>query len=394
MITLTPAEVEVRERARKFVEEVLRPLEPSWATDDYDVDQDVLMGVMHKFGESGLRGVAVPEEVGGLGLGSVAKSLVAEELMSSRIAHGSLATWTGQMEPSGALFSAPEWQKERYLYPIFKEDKLFHLHISEPGTGSDAAGITTTAVRDGDSWVINGVKRWAPPPSHPAVTPDYLLCYAVTDPSKGAAGISSFLVDYPNPGVSVTNIRQTMAKSFLGKACDYVYQDCVVPAENLLGEEGKGFSYLMGQLNRNRVMIGARLLGGARWAQERAIDYAKQRTTFGKPLSDRQAIQWMLAESQIDIENMRGLVYETARAIDDGGDPRREAAMVKCFAPLASARVVDNAIQIHGGIGLTEESGLPYLYAEARISRLAEGSTEVMKMIIARSLLKEGAGTA
>lgn len=394
MITLTPAEVEIQGRARKFVDEVLRPLEDSWLPDDYDVEPELVMDVMRKFRESGLRGVAVPVEVGGLGMGVVAKCLVTEELMATKVAHGALPTWTGQMEPNPALFDAPEWQKEKYLYPIFKEDKLFHLQISEPGTGSDAAGITTTAVRDGDNWVINGIKRWAPPPSHPAVDPHYLLCYAVTDPSKGAAGISSFIVDYPNPGVSVTNIQHTMAKSYLKKAADYVYKDCVVPAENLLGDEGKGFSYLMGQLNRNRVMIGARLLGGACWAQEKAVEYAMNRVAFGSPISDRQAIQWMLADNQIDIQNMRQMVYETARAIDDGVDARREAAMVKCFTPVASARVVDNAIQVHGGMGLIEESGLPHLYAEARIARLAEGSTEVMKTIIARTLLGDAKRSA
>ena len=301
---LTKEQEEVKARAATFIKEVCDPLEDKWAADDYDMDPDIVMHVVTKFREYGLRGLSIPKEAGGLGYGTVAKCLVYEEILKSPVLHGGLTTWSGLLEPNPALYTAPEWQKEKYLYPILNEDRFFHINISEPETGSDAAGITTTAVRDGDEYVINGTKRWAPPPFHPAVTPSYLLCYAVTDPTKAHNGISMFLVDYPNPGVSVVQEFDTIGAGYLGRSCDYRYTDCRVPAENMLGLDGTGFRHMMDQLNRNRCVIGARLVGAAKWAQRKAVEYAKERTTFGKPLANRQAIQWMLADSEMDIEQL------------------------------------------------------------------------------------------
>jgi len=386
---LTDGQKAAKARATAFVEEVCRPLEDEWPADDYEADPDVVVGLARQFREYGLRGLSVPEEAGGLGAGTVAKCLVYEEIESSHVVHGALATWAGLMEPHPALYSAPQWQQQKYLRPLLDEDKFFHLHISEPGAGSDAAGITTTAVRREGGYVINGTKRWAPPPHHPAVNPEYLLCFAVTDPAKGHRGISTFLVDYPNPGVSVGRELDTIGTGYLGRSCDYVYSDCAVPAQNMLGGEGEGFGHMMNQLNRNRCVIGARLVGMAAWAQGKAVAYAKERSTFGRPLADRQAVQWMLAESEMDIEQLRLLVYKTAWTLDQGRDARKEVAMVKCLAPVVSARVIDRAMQIHGGLGLVKEARLPQLYFNARITQIAEGSTEMMKLTIAREILRQ-----
>ena len=318
-------------RAVAFVDEVCRPLEADWAPADYDVDPDVVMHVARRFREYGLRGLSVPSEAGGQGAGTVAKCLVCEEIASSHVVHGSLATWSGLMEPAPMLYHAPQWQKEKYLTPLLREDKFCQLNISEPGAGSDAAGITTTAVRRANGYVINGTKRWSPPPHHPAVTPEYLLCFAVTEPGPGHRSISAFLVDYPNPGVSVERIIDTAGTSYQGLACDYRYEDCIVLAENLLGSAGQGFRYMMDQLNRNRVVIGASLLGRSAWAQRKAIAFARERSAFGRPLSGRQAIQWMIADSEMELAQLRLLTYET------------------CLAPLVGAKVTDRAMQIHGG---------------------------------------------
>ncbi|MGQ4618924.1 acyl-CoA dehydrogenase family protein [Nocardia sp. R7R-8] len=382
--TLSAEQEAIRERVREFIREVCDPLEHKWAPDDYDVDPDLVMTVVAKFREYGLRGISVPKQAGGHGYGTVAKCVVYEEILKSPVLHGGLTTWSGLLEPNPALYDAPEWQKEKYLYPILRDDRFFHIHISEPGTGSDAAGITTTAVRDGDNYIINGTKRWAPPPFHPAVTPDYLLCYAVTDPAKGHNGISMFLVDYPHPGVSVVQEFDTIGSGYLGRSCDYRYTDCVVPAENMLGAEGLGFRHMMDQLNRNRCVIGARLVGAAQWAQDKAVEYASKRSTFGRPLADRQAVQWMIADSEIDIEQLRLLVYQAAWMLDEGLDARREVAMVKCRAPIVAARVIDRAMQIYGGLGMVKESRLAQLYYEARIGQVAEGTTEMMKLTVAR----------
>jgi alkylation response protein AidB-like acyl-CoA dehydrogenase len=385
---LTPEQLQIKQRAAAFVEEVCRPLEAEWGVDDYDMEPELVMSVARRFREYGFKGISVPKEAGGLGLGTLAKCLVYEEIERSPVMQGALTTWAGLMEPHPALYIAPDWQKEEYLYPILKEDKFFHINISEPDAGSDAASIKTSAVRDGDDYLINGIKRWAPPPTHPAVAPKYLLCYAVTDPNKGHDGISLFLVDYPNPGVKVVAEYDTVASSYLGRSCDYQYDNCRVPAKNLLGREGMGFRYLMEQLNRNRVVIGARKAGAARWAQNEALKRAKSRQAFGKPIAEHQAIQWMLAESEIDIEQIQLMVYKTAWKMDQGLDVRKEAAMVKCFAPIAACRVIDRAIQVHGGIGLLKKTRLGNLYWSSRVSQIAEGSTEIMKLTIAREALR------
>ena len=386
---LTPEQKEIKGRATAFVNDVCRPLEETWGMDDYAVPEDTFMSVVAKFREYGFRGLAIPKEVGGQGLGTVAKCLVYEELVTSPVMHGLLTSWSGFLDPHPALYTAPEWQREAYLYPILKEDKFYHIHISEPDAGSDAAGIRTTAVRQGDDYVINGVKRWAPPPNHPGIMPKYLLCYAITDPTKGYEGISIFLVDYPNPGLTILKEYETWAPgTYLGRSGDYEYTDCVVPARNMLGDEGMGFRYMMDQLNRNRTVIGARLIGVARWAQEQAVKRAKERVTFGKPLAERQAIQWMLADSEMDLEQGRLMVYKTAWMLDQGLDARKEAAMVKCFAPLANGRVIDRTMQIFGGLGMTKETRFGQLYFQGRISRIAEGTTEVMMMTIAREALR------
>jgi len=385
---MTADQEAAKARATAFVQEVCRPLEDEWPYDDYDVDPDVIMDVARKFREYGLRALSVPKEVGGLGVGTVAKCLVYEEIESSHVVHGALTTWAGLMEPHPALYGAPRWQQEKYLRPLLDEDKFFHLHISEPGAGSDAAGITTTAVRRGNEFVINGIKRWAPPPHHPAVKPDYLLCFAVTGPGKGYRGISTFLVDYPNPGVSVGREFDTIGTGYLGRSCDYVYSDCVVPEQNMLGAQGEGFGHMMDQLNRNRCVIGARFTGIAAWAQRKAAEYAMNRSTFGRPLADRQAVQWMLSESEMDIEQLRLLVYKTAWMLDEGQEARKQVAMVKCLGPVVSARVIDRAIQIHGGLGLVKETRLAQPYFSSRIAQVAEGSTEMMKLTIAREVLR------
>ena len=384
---LTPEQEAAKARAAAFVEEVCRPLEGDWPYDDYDVDPSVVMEVSRKFREYGLRGLSVPTDAGGLGAGAVAKCLVYEHIVSSHVMHGALATWSGVMEPHPALYGAPEWQRKKYLRPLLDDEKYFHIHISEPGVGSDAAGIQTTAVRRGDDFVINGVKRWAPPPDHPAVKPEYLLCYAVTDPGKGHRGISMFLVDFPNPGVTQGETLETMAPGYVGRSCDYIYEDCVVPAENMLGAKGNGFGYLMEQLNRNRCAIAARLTGLAAWAQARAAEYARERETFGKRLAERQAIQWMIAESEMDIAQLRLLVYDAAAMLDRDIDARKEVAMAKCVAPVVAARVIDRAIQIHGGLGLVKQTRLTALYSIARVAQVAEGSTEMMKLVIGREVL-------
>lgn len=386
--SLSPQQKEVQELARDFVDNVCKPLEAEWPLSDYDVDPKLMAHVRHKFTEYGFRGMAIPTEAGGRGIGTLAKALMFEEFKRTWVLFGNTVFWSAFLDPHPMLWSAPAAQREKYLDPVVRGTSNYHICISEPGYGSDVAGIETTAVRQGDSWVINGLKRWSPDPFHPFTKADYLLVYAVTDPGKGYKGISTFLVDYPSKGLEVLAVKETAAAgTFLGRITDLQFNDVVVPAANLLGEVNAGFRYVQDQLNRNRTVIGASSVGAAQRALSIAIDYAKKRETFGAPLAERQLIQVRLAEMATEIEMGRMLTYRAAWKIDQGLDARVEAAMAKSYCPKMACEVYDRAIQILGGVGMLKETRMPEAYLLCRMSQIAEGSVEMMKLTIAKSLL-------
>lgn len=391
---LTQEQQAIKDKAREFVEKECLPLESTWPLSDHDAPADLVNRLRKKFTEYGFRGLAIPKEVGGQGKGTLAKCLVFEQLKQSWVMYGLVVTWSAYLDPHPALYNASDYQKEKYLYPILKGDKQYHFCFSEPEIGSDIASMRTTAVRDGDKYIINGRKRWSADPFNEYLKPDYLLVYAVTDPGKGYRGISGLIVDFPSPGLKVLRVMRTIAPgSFLGRVCDLAFEDCVVPAKNLLGKENEGFRYGQNQLNRNRTVIAAGSVGVAQRCLNMAIEYAKQRVTFGKPLADRQAIQWMLVDSAMEVHMGRMLVYHAALKIDQGEDARVEAAMAKAYCPEMACRVIDRTIQILGGIGCLEENRLGAVYCYHRISRIAEGSTEMMRLTIAKGLLGSSASS-
>jgi len=388
---LTPELAEVQAKARQFVREECDPLEAQWPLSEYEAPPEQVAHLRRRFTDYGFRGLAIPKDAGGQGLGTLAKCLAFEQLKSSWVLYGNTVLWSAYLDPNPALNDAPAWQQRKYLHPILEGREQYHICISEPDHGSDVAAMTTTAVRDGDHYVINGVKRWSPDPFHPFLKPEYLLVYASTAPGTGYKGISTFLVDFPSDGVEVRDVKETAAAgTFLGRVCDLHFTDCRIPARNLLGREGEGFRYVQDQLNRNRTVIGMGAVGTAQRALDTAVDYAKKRVTFGQRLADQQAIQWMLAESEIDLNMGRLLCYQSAAKIDAGGDARKEAAMVKAFCPQMATRVIDRAIQVLGGVGGLKESRLPEAYFMYRLGMIAEGSVEMMKMTIAKSLLGIG----
>ena len=289
---------------------------------------------------SEIAGIVAREASGGQGLGTLAKSLAFEQFKPSWVLYGNVVTWPAFLDPHPALFDAPRAQQERYLWPILEGTAQYHICISEPDFGSDVASIETTAVRKGDTWVINGRKRWSPDPFHPFLVPNYLLVYAVTDPGRGAKGISTFLVDWPSDGVKVLRTMESVAPgTFLGKVCDLEFDNCIIPAENLLGLANEGFHYVQDQLNRNRAVIGMGAVGLAQRCQDIATEYARERRTFGKRLAEHQAIQWKIAESAMDIEAGRLRALKAAWKIDQGEDARFEAAVAKAYC--LACRVID-----------------------------------------------------
>jgi alkylation response protein AidB-like acyl-CoA dehydrogenase len=381
------------EQARRFVDEVCAPYAAKWPVSDYDADEAAVATIRKAFTDWGFRGLAVPTKSGGKGQGALAKSLVFEQLWQSPVLRGLTLLWPSFLDPSPALHDAPLWQQEKYLHPVLSGDKQYHICISEPDHGSDAAGIKLSAERHGDHYVLNGVKRWSPDPFHFLTRPDYLLVYAVTNPGNGYRGISTLLVDFPTAGIDVVQVLETIAPgSFLGRVCDLRFTDVIVPAENLLGTENEGFHYAQEQLNMNRTVIAASAVGEAQWCLDTALKYAQQRSTFGAPLVDRQFIQFTLAEMEIDVQMARSLAYRAASAVDSGDDARSAVAAAKARCPVLACSVIDRAMQILGGIGCLAESRLGEAYFQYRIAQLAEGSVEMMKLTVFRSLLRD-AGT-
>jgi acyl-CoA dehydrogenase len=273
-------------------------------------------------------------------------------------------------------------QKQRYLYPVLRREKRMCFAQTEPDAGSDPGSMRTRAVRDGNGYVINGIKRFITD----AEKSDFAQVMAVTDPAKGShGGISCFLVDMNSPGCRITARYRTMMGD---EPCEITFEDCKVPVSNLVGKEGEGFKLAQKWLGAGRLRHGARALGVAERCIEMGVSYAKERVTFGKPLSERQAIQWKLADSFVELHAARLMVYHAAWKHDQGEDNRNEAYMAKLYADEMSFRVVDRVLQIHGGIGLTTDLPLAKWFVDQRSRMITEGPSEVMRMVIARQVLR------
>jgi alkylation response protein AidB-like acyl-CoA dehydrogenase len=283
------------------------------------------------------------------------------------------------------MYQAPEPIKEKYLYPVLEGKTGWSMCFTEPGAGSDLAGIKTTAVHEGDHWVINGRKMWHT--GHSGAS--YTAVAAVTDPSRGARGISIFLVDHGSPGFEKVRDIPVLYRSW-GIEEEVLLDNVVVPEENLLGEAGGGFAIAQHQFNRFRLRLGGTALGMSERSQQLAVEYAKEREVFGQTLGVNQAIQWMLTDNQYDIESIRWNTYYAAWLVDRGGfsAARLQASMVKGYCIDAGLRVIDRAMQILGGRGLAIDD-YPFgdFYAFLRMCKQMEGSTEIMKITMAREIL-------
>src|SRR5919202_6243602 len=356
---------------RKFVEQELIPIEMESLRDDEEIDPDLLASLQEKIKKLGLWQLDVPKEFGGLGLGLLARCVVHEEVARSKaLPFRSSELFGPNVGP--ILYEGNAEQKERFLYPVLRGEMRVCFAQTEPDSGSDPAGMRTRAVRDGDHYVLNGSKRFITE----AGEADYAQVICVTDPEKRArGGITCLLVDMKAPGVQRVRQWPTMMGD---KPWELAFDNVRVPVENRIGEEGEGFALAQSWLTVGRVRgHGARCVGIATRANDMAMDYARQRVTFGQPLSERQAIQFMIADSAIEIQAARLMVYNTAWKYDQGQDTRNDSYMTKIFCAEMANRVVDRAIQIHGGVGLTKELPLEYWYRQLRSIRITEGVTEV-----------------
>jgi alkylation response protein AidB-like acyl-CoA dehydrogenase len=339
-----------------------------------------------KMGSFGLLGLNVPEKYGGSDMDAISAAIAIEEL---GWACGSTALSIGAHNGLGCSPLAnwgSEELKTKYLIPAASgSGKLAALALTEPGAGSDLqGGVKTKAVKDGDQWVINGAKSWCTN----ACIAEYILTLAITDPEAKSGGFSLILVPPDTPGLSIGPPEKKMGVK--GSPTNAItYQDVHVPLTNLIGEEGKGLIYSLSTLDGGRISIAALSVGLAQAALEEAVQYSKDREAFGAPIANLQAIQWMLAEGAAEINAARLMTYQAAFLKEKEKPFTKEAAMAKMFASETAERVCRNAIQVHGGYGYSSEYPVERMYRDARLMTIGEGTSEVLRMVIARSVLKD-----
>lgn len=377
---LTENHLIVRDTARRFAHERIAPIAA-----EIDEHAKFPAETMAELAEMGFLGVTVPEEYGGAGLDTLSYALIVEELAKVCGSHA-LALAAHNSLGCGPLASfGTEEQKRKYL-PRAASGKMFVSYgLTEPGAGSDAGGTKTTAVPDGDHWVINGSKSWITNATHAGL---YVLT-AVTDREKGTSGgITAFLVERDTPGFSVGKKEDKLGMRASDTA-QLLMENVRVSKDAVLGEVGRGFKNFMEILDSGRISIAALALGLAEGAHEYSVKYAKEREAFGKPIGNFQAIQWMIADAATGIEGARLMTYESARLKDAGEKYGHMSAMAKLYASEVAMRVTNNAIQILGGYGYCRDYPVERMYRDAKLCTIGEGTSEIQRLVISRHELNK-----
>jgi len=366
----------IRDALRTFSQERLAPNAARWDR-EHHFPQDELK----ELAQLGAFGVAVPEQYGGAGLDYVALALVLEEIAAGDGGTSTVISVNNCPVCSIGMAYASEAQKQRWLRPLAQGELLGAFALTEPHTGSDAAALRTTANRDGDHYVINGTKQFITSGKNG----DVAIVMAVTDKAAGKKGISAFWVPTDTPGYIVAGIEHKMGQHSSDTA-QIVFDNCRVPVENLIGEEGQGYKIALSGLEGGRIGIASQSVGMARAAYEAALAYAKERTSFGSPIFDHQAVQFRLAEMAMGIEAARQLILHAASMKDAGLPCLKEAAMAKLFASEMAERVVSSAMQVFGGYGYVADFPIERIYRDVRVCQIYEGTSDIQKILIARAL--------
>jgi acyl-CoA dehydrogenase len=364
----------------RFVRTKLVPAEPTVAETD-----EIPATLINHMRELGLFGLAIPEEFGGLGLTMEEEVLVAFELAWTSPAFRSLIGTNNGIGSQGIIIDGTAAQKEKYLPRLASGELIASFALTEPDSGSDAASLRTSAVRDGEFYLLNGTKRYITNAPEAGV----FTIMARTNPEiKGAAGISAFLVEAGTPGLTLGKRDIKMGQKG-AHTCDVIFENCRVPADNLIGgKEGVGFKTAMKVLDKGRLHIAAVCVGVAERMLSDALAYAMERKQFGKPIADFQLIQAMLADSKAEIYAARSMVMDAARRRDDGEDISTEASCCKLFASEMCGRVADRAVQIHGGAGYISDYAAERFYRDVRLFRIYEGTSQIQQLLIARNMIK------
>ncbi|WP_218510974.1 acyl-CoA dehydrogenase family protein [Variovorax sp. dw_308] len=374
---LTMEHTQVADMARRFANEVIRP-----QAERLDREEAFAGDIYTAMGESGLFGITVPDTYGGAGLDCLAYSIVMEELSRG---YGSIADQCGLVELLTTLLCThgTDAQKAQWIEPLIRAQKRGAYCITEAGAGSDVSGVKTTAVRQGDGWVLNGAKLWI----HNAPVADVAFVLARTDPAAGKRGMSIFIVDCHSAGVSRGPKEHKLGQRS-SQVGELAFNDVVLPADAMLGTEGRGFHMMMSVLEKGRIGIASLAVGILQAGLDASVEQARMRRQFGAPISEFQGIQFMLADMAKDTEAARLLVRSAASKIDAGEDATAASSMAKCFAGDAAVTHSSNAIQIFGGSGYIRGYEVERLYRDAKITQIYEGTNQIQRVIIARNLLK------
>lgn len=379
---ITETHRQVRDMARQFAEDVIRPV-----AEELDRDETFPADIYKQMAALGLFGISVPEELGGPGFDTLTYALVMEELSRG---YSSVADQCGLVELITTLLTrhGTAEQQAQWIAPVLAAEKRVAYCITEPEAGTDVSGIRTTAIADGDGWLLNGTKIWI----HNAPVADVGFVLARTDKDAGNRGMSIFVVDLNAPGVERGPKEHKMGQR-ASQVGALTFQNVRLPGDALLGEAGRGFHMMMSVLDKGRIGIASLAVGIAQAGLEAALDYAQQRRQFGRAITEFQGVQWLLADMAKDIEAARLLVHSAAVKLDSGDNATRACSMAKCFASdMAVARAAD-AVQVFGGSGYIRGFEVERLYRDAKITQIYEGTNQIQRMIIARELIKHGAAT-
>ncbi len=373
---LTPEQEQIRDAMRAFAQERLAPFAAEW-----DRNKTFPAQALKELGELGAMGVCVPEQWGGAGMDYMSLVLMLEEIAAGDGATSTIVSVQNSLACGIPARYGSDAQKKQWLKPLARGKKIGCFCLTEPHTGSDAAAIRTRADRDGDDFVINGVKHYITSGANAAVA----IVFAVTDKAAGKKGISCFLVPTDTPGYRVARIESKMGQHASDTA-QVLFEDCRVPASAMLGREGEGYKIALSNLEAGRIGIAAQAVGMARAAYEASVAYAKQRITFGQPIIEHQAVNFRLADMATQLDAARLLVWRAAMLKDAGHPCLTEASMAKMFASEIAEQVCSAAIQIHGGCGYTDETPVERIYRDVRITQIYEGANDIQRLVIGRSI--------
>ena len=377
----TEEQVMIRDLCRQIAEDKIKPIRG-----ELDETGEFPWDIVKILAQSDMFAISIPEEYGGMG-GGVLETVIAVEELSKACGGIALAMAASGLGIYPILISGSEEQKKKYLPRLASGKSIAAFGLTEASAGSDAGGVRTTAVRDGDEYVLNGTKQWITN----AGEADIYTVIAMTNKSKGARGASAFIVEKGTPGFDFGKKENKMGIR-ASVTRELIFQDCRIPAENLIAKEGVGFMVAMRTLDKSRPGVAAQALGIAAGALDEAVAYSRERRQFGKPISSFQAVQFMLADMATQVEAARALIYQVSRTVDSGvKDISKASAMCKVFASDVAMKVTTDAVQVFGGYGYMKEYPVEKMMRDAKITQIYEGTNQIQREVIALRLIKEAA---